>query len=43
MTTRRIVTALLLALAVPLAVEAQPAGRMYRIGYLLDRLGLAHK
>jgi putative ABC transport system substrate-binding protein len=36
MTTRRIVTVLLLALGAPLAAEAQQAGRMYRIGYLLE-------
>jgi len=33
----RVVTVVLLAiLAAPLASEAQQAGRMYRIGYLLD-------
>jgi putative tryptophan/tyrosine transport system substrate-binding protein len=36
MTTRLIVTGLLLVLAVPLGAEAQQAGRMYRIGYLFD-------
>ncbi|PYN82232.1 MAG: hypothetical protein DMD96_06550, partial [Candidatus Rokuibacteriota bacterium] len=35
--TMRVVTVVVLAiLAAPLASEAQQAGRMYRIGYLLD-------
>ena len=36
MRRRRILAGLVLSLAAPLASEAQQAGRMYRIGYLLD-------
>jgi putative ABC transport system substrate-binding protein len=34
MTTRRIITALLIALAAPLAAEAQQAGKVFRVGVI---------
>jgi putative ABC transport system substrate-binding protein len=34
MRRRRVIAALLLSLAAPLGAEAQPAGRVYRLGYL---------